>query len=162
VFLGHPTYALTVVLFVLLLAGGLGSLSTGRVAGARLARDGRARFAALLVALLVFGWLTPRVTALLPAGGTPVRVAASVLLLWPIGFLMGMPFPLGVRAAAGAGRGDLTPWLWAVNGATSVFASVLAIAVALSWGISTSFWLGVASYGVAGIGWCWATGRRGG
>jgi spermidine synthase len=162
VFLGHPTYALTVVLFVLLLASGLGSLATGRVGGERLARAGRSRFAALLVALALFGAATPAVTAALRAGETPVRVLASVALLLPIGFLMGMPFPLGLRAASAAGpRGaELTPWLWGVNGAAGVLASVLAIAVALSFGISVSYWCGVGAYAVAGLGWLWATRAR--
>ncbi len=161
VFLGHPTYALTVLLLVLLLSGGLGSLTTGRVSSSSLAVSGRVRFAVLMVALALFGALVPPVTELLRASETPIRVAASVGLLFPVGFLMGMPFPLGLRAATDAGRGDLTPWLWGVNGATSVLASVLAIAVALSFGISTSFWVGVASYGIASLGWLWATWSRG-
>ncbi len=162
VFLGHPTYALTVVLFVLLLAGGLGSLTTGRVAPGALARAGRWRFVLLLVALAVFGAATPAVTAALRASETPLRMGASIALLFPLGFLMGMPFPLGLRAAtAASARGaELTPWLWAVNGATGVLASVLAIVVALGFGISVSYWCGVSAYAVAAAGWLWAT-RRG-
>ena len=61
---------------------------------------------------------------------------------------MGAAFPLGMRLALGA-RPQLAPWLWAVNGATSVVASVLAVVIAMESGISTSFWTGVASYLVA-------------
>ena len=43
----------------------------------------------------------------------------------------------------------LAPWLWGVNGAASVCASVLATAIALSWGISASFWTGFAFYVLA-------------
>jgi hypothetical protein len=157
VFLGHPTYALTVVLFVLLLGSGLGSLTTSGVADAAIARSGALRFGSLLLALMLFGFATPWVTETFRSAGTPVRVAASVAILFPIGFLMGMPFPLGLRAATAGGARDLTPWLWGVNGAMGVFASVLAIAVALSAGITTSFWVGFAAYGVAALGWLWAT-----
>jgi len=59
-----------------------------------------------------------------------------------------MAFPIGMRAAARS-HADLTPWLWGVNGATSVFCSVLAIVISLSFGISVSFWAGCACYGVA-------------
>jgi lipid-binding SYLF domain-containing protein len=61
---------------------------------------------------------------------------------------MGTAFPLGMKLAAR--RADaLTPWLWGVNGALSVVASVLAVAVALSWSISAAFWAGFAAYGAA-------------
>ena len=61
--------------------------------------------------------------------------------------------------ATGAHGAELTPWLWAVNGATGVLASVLAIVVALGFGISVSYWCGVGAYTVAAAGWLWATRR---
>jgi hypothetical protein len=61
-----------------------------------------------------------------------------------MGVFMGMAFPLGMRAAAW--RPELTPWLWGLNGATSVLASVLAVVIAIASGISTSYWSGVAAY----------------
>ena len=61
---------------------------------------------------------------------------------------MGMAFPLGMRLAMRS-QPRLAPWLWAVNGAMSVLASVLAIVIALAYGISASFWTGVASYALA-------------
>jgi len=59
-----------------------------------------------------------------------------------------MAFPLGMKAAAPKAQ-PLTPWLWGVNGATSVLGSVVAIALALEAGISTSFWAGFFAYLVA-------------
>jgi hypothetical protein len=56
-----------------------------------------------------------------------------------------MAFPLGMKAAS-LGSRALTPWLWGLNGATSVVASVLAICVALTWSISAAFWTGVMCY----------------
>ena len=89
-----------------------------------------------------------------------IRIAISIAILFPIGFLMGMAFPLGLRAATAGQARDLTPWLWGVNGATSVLASVLAIAVAMSLGITVSFWIGFAAYAIAMLGWIRATGSR--
>ena len=74
----------------------------------------------------------------------------AVGLLFPIGFLMGMAFPLGMRAAAHRAP-ELAPWLWGINGATSVCASVIAVAIALHWGIAASFWTGVACYVAATV-----------
>ena len=65
-----------------------------------------------------------------------------------MGVFMGMAFPLGMRLAA-ASRPQLTPMLWGVNGALSVLASVLAIVIAIAFGISASYWTGVASYALA-------------
>jgi hypothetical protein len=58
---------------------------------------------------------------------------------------MGMALPLGMRAAASRSA-ELTPWLWGINGATSVVASVAAVVIALSSGIAASHWTGFAAY----------------
>ncbi len=148
VFLGHPTYGLSVVLFAMLASSGLGSLATGRVVGhgSRLATP----LVALLAILAVFGAATPLVIRAFAAATTPMRIVVAIALLFPIGFLMGMAFPLGMRAATGRAPA-LTPWLWGINGATSVCASVVAVAISLHWGIAASFWTGVACYVMATV-----------
>jgi hypothetical protein len=72
---------------------------------------------------------------------------------------MGMAFPIGMKVAS-TRSASLTPWLWGINGATSVCASVIAIAIALSYGISISFWVGVAFYVVAFCAFIWASQRK--
>ena len=90
VFLGHPIYGLTVVLFVLLVASSLGSLFSHRFG----------QWIWLLPVLLgAFILLSPVVTRQLVAASTPVRIIASAMLLFPSGFFMGMAFPLGVKQA---------------------------------------------------------------
>jgi len=147
VFLGHPTYGLSVVLFALLVSSGAGSLSTQRIpSGAT--RPAVLRLGLLLGALGAFGILTPWALQVFGGAPTPHRILVAILLLFPIGLCMGMAFPLGMKAAAV--RDDAsTPWLWGVNGATSVCASVLAVAVAMSAGISATYWSGVLCYGIA-------------
>jgi hypothetical protein len=147
VVLGHPTYGLTVVLFALLLSGGLGSWLTNRVPAERAADTGRNRLIVLLALLLVFGILTPAVAGSLQRAETPVRVIASAVMLGVPGLFMGMAFPLGMKLASQR-FGHLTPWFWGTNGATSVCASVLAVAIALSWSISAAFWTGCLAYAV--------------
>ena len=146
VFLGHPTYGLSVVLFAMLASSGLGSLVAGRFDGGGVRSV--APLAALVATLAVFGTATPSVIRAFAAGTTPTRIAVAVALLLPIGFLMGMAFPLGMRAATHRASA-LTPWLWGINGATSVCASVAAVAISLHWGIAASFWTGVACYAAA-------------
>ncbi len=147
IFLGHPTYGLSVVLFALLVSSGAGSLSTRTVQPGP-ARPTMIRLGLILVALCAFGALTPWALGAFREAPTPQRILVAVLLLFPVGLFMGMAFPLGMKVASE--RDDATtPWLWGINGATSVCASVLAVAVAMSAGISVSFWSGVACYGVA-------------
>lgn len=139
VFLGHPIYGLTVVLFVLLLASSLGSATA--------ARFGRWLWA-LPVLLLLFTALSPMVTKAYASASTPLRIAISGGMLFPLGLLMGMAFPVGMRHAQ---QGDRAPvaWYWAVNGAFSVVASVLAVAIMIFWGITATLVAGLASYVVA-------------
>jgi hypothetical protein len=147
VVLGHPTYGLTVVLFALLLSGGIGSWMTNRVPIEQAADAGKRRLIVLLGLLILFGFLTPAVADSLQRANTLVRVAASAVMLGVPGLFMGMAFPLGMKLASGSERfGRLTPWFWGTNGATSVCASVLAVAIALSWSISAAFWTGCLCY----------------
>ena len=130
-FLGHPTYALTVVVFLLLLSSGAGSV----VARRWISEIGRVRLllssVAALIAVNVL--LLP---LLLPAAvGVPfvLKLLLSAALLVPLGFLMGMPFPTGLRLLQGG-----VEWAWALNAAASVFGSVAAMVVAIHFGLTAT------------------------
>jgi hypothetical protein len=150
VMLGHPTYGLSVVLFTLLLASGTGSYFTRRIQPARLAVSGQIRLGLLIAVLVLTGLALPYVTRLSEGASTSARILAAVVTLFPAGLLMGMAFPIGMKVAARRAS-SLGPWLWGINGAFSVCASVVAIAVALTSAISTAFWVGVAAYVVAAL-----------
>lgn len=139
IFLGHPIYSLSVILFALLLASGVGSYLSARVA------DGRRMLWVLTGVLVACGLASGPLVVGLQGAETPVRITAAAGLLAVMGLFMGMAFPLGMRLAA-ASRPQLTPWLWGVNGAVSVLASVAAIVIAIGFGISASYWTGVAAY----------------
>jgi hypothetical protein len=158
VFLGHPTYALSVVLFSLLVSSGLGSLAASRIDPARGGRRALVLPSGLLLALFLFGVATPRVASLFEGSPTPVRIAIAAAILFGIGLFMGTAFPIGMRLASSRSP-ELTPWLWGVNGATSVCASVLAMVIALALGISAAFWTGVACYAVATLAMLWVNGK---
>ena len=137
VFLGHPIYGLTVVLFVLLLASSCGSFYSSRM---------KPWLWLLPVALAAFIFASPSVTYQLTAASTPVRIAVSALLLFPSGFFMGMAFPLGISKAVSVNEGAPTAWYWGVNGAFSVISSVLAVAVAVFWGVTVTLLVGLGAY----------------
>jgi hypothetical protein len=143
--LGHPTYGLSVVLFALLLSSGVGSFLTSGVPDVGDGSAGRGRLVALVMVLGAFGLITPTVARWSEPMTTPVRIVAAVLLLCPAGLMMGMAFPLGMKVASARAR-ELTPWLWGLNGAASVLASVLGVVIALAWSISAAFWSGWLCY----------------
>lgn len=145
IFLGHPIYSLSVVLFVLLLASGIGSRLSPGIAEDRLRISGTRVLAVLTAVLVAAGAATPLLVTAFQASETPVRIAVSGALLAVMGLFMGTAFPLGMRLAM-ASRPQLAPLLWGVNGATSVLASILAVVIAMAFGISSSFWSGVACY----------------
>ncbi|CAN5391802.1 hypothetical protein BH09SUM1_BH09SUM1_30030 [soil metagenome] len=151
IFLGHPIYSLAVVLFALLLSSGLGSFTTNGITAENLPRKGAMRMGLLLAVLALFGLVTPTVIHAFAAASTPARLLIAVLIVFPIGLFMGMAFPIGMKAAARAGRAGLTPWLWGINGALSVFASVLSMCIAIFAGVTAAFWVGFACYVIVAI-----------
>jgi len=160
IYLGHPTYSLSVVLFALLLSSGLGSYSTQKIGN--LGKKGSAivRLFFLLCAITIFGKLTPYAISVSQGAMTMYRVLVATVILFPMGLFMGMAFPLGMKIAS-TKSASITPWLWGVNGATSVCASVLAVVLALSLGISTVFWIGFLCYFVAFVAFVWTSRGKG-
>lgn len=158
IFLGHPTMGLSVVLFVLLVSGGLGSYITSYTTLAHFSGFRKSIILILPLVLLLAG-LGSNNLGMFAATSLPVRVLVSSGLLFAMGLFMGMAFPLGMKMAEKYAQ-HLTPWLWGVNGAASVCASVLAVVIALSWGINAAMLSGVACYLLAALAFiCMATKR---
>lgn len=136
--LGQPVTALAVVLFTVLLFSGLGSLTLRRWSLAR-------GLALLVLLILVYPLLLEPVAALALRWPEGVRLILTVLVIAPLGYLMGLPFAGGLRYVE-AYDPALVPWAWAINGSFSVISAVLAVMVALSWGFSAVLWLGAVAY----------------
>ena len=143
--LGSPTCALTVVLFCLLLSGGAGSwLSTPLMPDASGWRP-RMCLAVLtagifLAALVVLPWFSA-----LDDASPAASIAAAAGLLAPLGLLMGMPFPLGLRAAARDADAP-TAWFYGTAGAGSICGSVGAVVLSLGFGITVTMLVGAGCY----------------
>ena len=149
-FLGHPTYALTVVVFLLLLSGGAGSLASRRwLPKAQLSRLPLVLIAA---AVGIYVVILPQLLHRLIGLPFPAKLLVSAGLLIPLGFCMGMPFPSGLRALATiSGRGipsgeNVIEWAWAMNAASSVLGSVLAIVIAMEFGLNFTLACGAVAY----------------
>ncbi len=140
-FLGHPIYAFALVLFTLLTFSGLGSLFSPRLSL-------RQALAALIILIVCYPFLLPHLFRWLLGGGLAFRLLASVIILAPLGFLMGFPFPKGIRLTGRIAPG-LVPWAWGVNGCASVLSSILAVMIAISYGFSWVLVLGGGAYALA-------------
>lgn len=78
------------------------------------------------------------------------RIAITALWLFPVGFLMGMPFPKGAQRV-----GELVDWGFAVNGTASVLGSVLVLMLAFAWGLSAALMTAALLHLAAGGLWSW-------
>jgi spermidine synthase len=161
-FLGHPTYALTVVIFLMLLSSGAGSLVSRRW----LSDTARCwiPLLLLLLAIALYTGVLPALLSSLIGLPFPAKLGVSGIVLVPLGFAMGMPFPTGLRRFAQTSTPELpatefgepattednaVEWAWAMNAASSVLGSVLAMVIAIHFGLNITLACGGAAYALA-------------
>ncbi|CAB3797903.1 SAM-dependent methyltransferase [Pararobbsia alpina] len=149
-FLSHPLYAVAVVLCAFLLFAGLGSRYSQRLQRDRVLllnpesssswiSNGRPPVARAILAIslisLLYVAILPTLFPLLMFLPDPARIAITVLLVAPLAFAMGIPFPLGLARVAASAEA-LVPWAWGINACTSVVAAVLATVLAIHLGFT--------------------------
>ncbi len=133
-FLGFPTYALSVVLFSLLVFTGIGSMLSSRL---RAARRTLATVLGIAVVLIVIGsWALPELNGLITLPFS-TRVVIAIVSLAPAGLVLGICMPLGLRRFQALWPTGVA-YAWGVNGIASVLASVLGIAIAINFGFRTA------------------------
>jgi hypothetical protein len=141
--LGNATRALAVVLFVILVSSGAGSLLSRRL-------PWRLSGLTLAIAVAVYAVMLRGVVGGLLSAPLFVRAAVGALAVAPLGFLMGIMFPRGLerlerRAPA------LVPWAWGINGTVSVISAAASALLALSYGFTFVMIVGAVGYGLSGL-----------
>ncbi|MEW6733218.1 MAG: hypothetical protein AB1489_17960 [Acidobacteriota bacterium] len=149
-FLGHPVYALAVILFSLLLFSSLGSYLTGRFSSDNLVRRVRHIIALLAVIVLLYIAVLPFFFYNYVSLALPIKIGMAVLFLMPLALVMGMPMPIGIKLAHRE-EVALVPWAWGVNGATSVLGSVTTFILAISFGFNQALLVGLTVYALAAL-----------
>jgi spermidine synthase len=148
--LGHPVYSLTVTLFSLLLGTGIGAGLSRRFAPESLRRSTAVALVAIVaIGLLAIAVVAPFIDWAIPFSRT-ARILLAVATLVPIGMVLGIPMPAGIRLLASRSPQMLT-WAWGMNGALSVVGATLAIFIAMNWGFSATFLAASATY-LVGLG----------
>jgi MFS family permease len=146
-FLGQPVYTFAVVLAALLIFTGIGAALSDKF-GSAARRNLRVIVPLILVTLLVTAFLTPYIFHLALGWSLAARVIISVVILGPLGILLGMPFPSGLRII-GEEVPSLVPWAWGVNGFFTVIGTVGALILGMAFGFKAVLVIAAGCYLIA-------------
>jgi spermidine synthase len=148
-FLGYPTRALSVILFSLLLSSGIGSLvSSWRTEKTNITKRIQIACLSIIIIAITYLLLLPNLFAAWLSYESPIRIIISIILLIPLGFFMGIPFPSGLRILEESTSQSI-PWMWGINGIMSVIGSVITTAIGIILGFNQALLLGASAYLIA-------------
>jgi len=149
--LHHPLYAITVVLSTFLLTAGAGSYFSIQLSS----RTEKSAFllpiSAIALLSIAYSLGFEPIAEFLLKTGSLSRYLLSIVLIAPLGFFMGMPFPMALTKLSQSAPA-LIPWAWGINGCASVISAILATLIAMQFGFTVLIFLAVVLYGVAA--WC--------
>ncbi|MBI5026033.1 MAG: hypothetical protein HZC12_04735 [Nitrospirae bacterium] len=139
--LENPPYAVATVLTSILISSGIGSLLSHRFLKLR------TPYLLLTIAVLIFAYslLLSSLLSLISPHALELKMPAVFISLIPLGLLMGIPFPMGIKIL-GERNAPLIPWAWAINGCFSVLAPILTIMLAMAVGFKVVLWFGALTY----------------
>jgi spermidine synthase len=143
-FLGQPIFSISVIIFSLLTFSGLGSLFSEKFK----AKNLKPIIITLSLSVLLYLLTLPLLFNQFISEGLFQKILISFLSLMPLGFLMGMPFPLGIKLAGKIGKEELIAWGFSTNAFASILGSILAIILALQFGFSTVLIFAAVIYGL--------------
>jgi spermidine synthase/MFS family permease len=144
-FLGHPTLSLSILLFSLLISGGLGSLFSNYLPEESLLKKVSMISLVIMSIIIIYIIILPIIFNTFLGSDIFNRALISGILLFPLGFLMGIPFPSGMRMIRHSYSKDI-PWMWGINGTFSVLGSVSAIVIAMTSGFTGALVSGALGY----------------
>lgn len=145
--IGSPLYTYSTVIFSMLLAAGLGSAASGKL---KLSdeRGWQVPFIGVLVTGTALVLLYSALANLALSLPLPGRVLAAGAMIFPVGFFLGMPFPLGVLAIRDRPPGAVA-WAWGMNGLFTVVGGLVSVLASVAWGFNNTLLGALALYAVA-------------
>jgi hypothetical protein len=145
-YLGQPVLSIAIILFSLLVGAGIGSIYSGRLISERMFKGIAVASLSIIVVVVCYTFLLPLIFSQLLGLNLAVRLLAMVVMVTPLGFLMGFPFPLGIRSLNKTNLEKYIPWMWGINGVGSVLGSAMTITLAISFGFTQAFLVGAGCY----------------
>jgi spermidine synthase len=137
-FLGHPVYSLSVVLAGLLMFSAIGSLLTEKIQNG-FSKSARNIAFLLSVTCILYAYFIPPLLHMMLSIPMIIKVVIALMMIAPLGIMMGMLYPLGIKSLL-ADKQKIIPWVWGINTGFSVFATVISLYLAMSFGF-TATWL---------------------
>ncbi len=147
-FLGHPLYSIALIIFALLFSSGIGSLLSKKLLGMNPKRNVMFTLLLLSFLILVYSKASPLLLKALIGSELPSRMLFTFAMIFPLGFLMGFPFPTGIRLLEQTER-RIIPWAWATNAFSSVVNSIAALMIAFLGGYDSVLVLAAVGYLIA-------------
>jgi hypothetical protein len=145
--IGYPLYTYSTVVFALLLSAAVGSAASGKMN-----ISVNERWAWPFVSILIMGVILifshTAIFDFFLTSATPVRILTAVMMIFPIGFFMGMPFPLGILAIKKQPAGAIA-WAWGLNGLFTVIGGLLSVILSIFIGFKATIWIALAIYCLA-------------
>jgi predicted membrane-bound spermidine synthase len=147
-FLGHPLYSVAIILFALLFSSGVGSLLSKKILGHNPRHT--VIYPLLLAAtlILIFNLVSPLLFNMFIGFALLPKMLFTCVVIFPIGFAMGFPFPTGIRLLERTER-QIIPWAWATNAFSSVVNSIAALIIAFWGGFNSVLALAAIGYLIA-------------
>jgi spermidine synthase len=146
--LGKPIFSFALILGCILIAAGIGSALSARIGEARISRAARVVALSVVVGGLLHAFLGPVMIHTGLRWGLALRIVGTLLCVAPLGLIMGMALPLGVRMTERRAPAAIA-WGWGINGSLSVIGTILAMMLSVTMGMTAAVLVGVACYGLA-------------
>jgi hypothetical protein len=145
--IGSPLYTYSTVLFSMLLGAGLGSFTSAHW---KVTPDGRwfIPFMGIFSAMAFMLVLYPNIRDIFVSMSLPIRISIALLFIFPAGFFMGMPFPLGILSLQFEPKGSIA-WAWGMNGLFTVIGGLFGIVSSVQWGFNITLLIASGFYALA-------------
>lgn len=152
--LGNPIYSMSTMIFTMLVGAGIGSLTSSRFDSHSLRMNLIVICGALVCLILLYQVSLPAIFRTIGKGSIVFRTVVSVVIVFPLGFAMGFPFPMAIRLIKSYRMDGIIPWMLAINGASSVFGSALTVVLVMAYGYDKAFFTAAVCYGIVFLSLC--------
>jgi hypothetical protein len=144
-YLGHPIFGYSCTISLLLISSGIGSLLSSKI---KIFEAGKVYLPLLAIALfgILLNILLPVITYNSIEFSLYFKIFISLIMIFPLGFFMGMPFPYGLLRCKKLNKDISLPAIWSINGLSSVLGSILAVIISIISGYSFVIWTGIFLY----------------
>jgi hypothetical protein len=149
-YLGYPTLSLSVVLFSFLLSSGFGSLAGPYLFKRSLYERSLMAGVLVVIVLVIYYFILPGILESTLSYSIGVKSLLSVLIILPLGFFMGMPFPTGLQMLKGL-HPEAVPWMWGINGVSSFIGAMLTIIIAFTGGYQINLLASIIPYSAVAV-----------